>query len=90
MVIFRRTSNHYRQALKVMPNDSYLLAQYAETLFMLANSEFTETVIEALDKAFAVDSSNPTVLGLKGFKRLKVSSGNWRLPTGRVLCNRWI
>lgn len=70
-------SNHYRQALKVMPNDSYLLAQYAETLFMLANSEFTETVIEALDKAFAVDSSNPTVLGLKGIQAFK--SEQWQL-----------
>ena len=70
-------SNHYRQALKVMPNDSYLLAQYAETLFMLANSEFTEPVIEALDKAFAVDSSNPTVLGLKGIQAFK--NEQWQL-----------
>ena len=70
-------SNHYRQALKVMPNDSYLLAQHAETLFMLANSEFTEPVIEALDKAFAVDSSNPTVLGLKGIQAFK--NEQWQL-----------
>ena len=70
-------SNHYRQALKVMPNDSYLLAQYAETLFMLANSEFTEPVIEALDKAFAVDSSNTTVLGLKGIQAFK--NEQWQL-----------
>ena len=70
-------SNHYRQALKVMPNDSYLLAQYAETLFMLANSEFTESVIQAIDRAFAVDSSNPTVLGLKGIQAFK--SEQWQL-----------
>ena len=70
-------SNHYRQALKVMPNDSYLLAQYAETLFMLASSEFTEPVTEALDKAFAVDSSNPTVLGLKGIQAFK--NEQWQL-----------
>lgn len=70
-------SNHYRQALKVMPNDSYLLAQYAETLFVLANSEFTEPVVEALDKAFAVDSSNPTVLGLKGIQAFK--NEQWQL-----------
>ena len=44
---------------------------------MLANSEFTEPVIEALDKAFAVDSSNTTVLGLKGIQAFK--NEQWQL-----------
>lgn len=57
---------NYSQAIKLSPDDGYLLGQYAEILFMLANSEFTLEVLAAIDKAFAIDSSNPTVLGLKG------------------------
>lgn len=61
-------SDYYRQAIEVIPNNGYLLAQYAETLFILANSQFTATVTEVIDKAFAIDSSNPTILGLKGIQ----------------------
>ena len=67
---------NYSQAIKLSPDDGYLLAQYAEILFMLANSQFTQEVISVLDKAFAIDSSNPTVLGLKEFKLLRGNSGN--------------
>lgn len=68
---------YYFQALEFMPNDGYLLAQYAETQFILANSQFTQSVIQALDKAFAVDSSNPTVLGLKGIQAFE--DKQWQL-----------
>jgi cytochrome c-type biogenesis protein CcmH len=59
---------NYSQAIKLSPDDGYLLGQYAEILFMLADSEFTVDVLATLDKAFAIDSSNPTVLGLKGIQ----------------------
>ena len=52
---------NYAQAIKLSQDDGYLLGQYAEILFMLANSQFTDEVLQALDKAFAIDSSNPTV-----------------------------
>jgi len=68
---------HYSQAIKASPEDSYLLAQYAEIAFMLANSQFTDEVNMAIDKAFAIDSSNPTVLGLKGIQAFETEQ--WQL-----------
>ena len=68
---------NYAQAIKLSPDDGYLLGQYAEILFMLANSQFTDEVLLALDKAFAIDSSNPTVLGLKGIHSFE--SQQWQL-----------
>jgi cytochrome c-type biogenesis protein CcmH len=67
----------YAQAIKASPEDSYLLAQYAEITFMLANSQFTDEVNRAIDKAFAIDSSNPTVLGLKGIQAFETEQ--WQL-----------
>ena len=63
---------NYAQAIKLSPDDGYLLGQYAEILFMLADSQFTDEVLVALDKAFAIDSSNPTVLGLKGIQSFEI------------------
>lgn len=68
---------NYSQAIKLSPDDGYLLGQYAEILFMLANSQFTDEVLLALDKAFAIDSSNPTVLGLKGIQAFE--GQQWQL-----------
>lgn len=68
---------NYYQAIKLSPDDGYLLGQYAEILFMLANSQFTDEVLLALDKAFAIDSSNPTVLGLKGIQSFE--NQQWQL-----------
>jgi cytochrome c-type biogenesis protein CcmH len=68
---------HYAQAIKASPEDSYLLAQYAEITFMLADSQFTDEVNRTMDKAFAIDSSNPTVLGLKGIQAFETEQ--WQL-----------
>ncbi|MGB2172939.1 MAG: c-type cytochrome biogenesis protein CcmI [Porticoccaceae bacterium] len=68
---------NYSQAIKLSPDDGYLLGQYAEILFMLANSQFTNEVLLALDKAFVIDSSNPTVLGLKGIQAFETEQ--WQL-----------
>ena len=70
-------SDHYRQALEIVPNDGYLLAQYAETQFILAQNQFTPQVTQAIDRAFASDSSNPTILGLKGIQAFENS--HWQL-----------
>ena len=64
----QQASDYLAAAIKAQPDDGYLLAQYAETLYLLAGSQFTPTVVEAMDKAFAVDSNNATVLGLKGIQ----------------------
>ena len=68
---------NYAQAIKLSPDDGYLLGQYAEILFMLADSQFTDEVLVALDKSFAIDSSNPTVLGLKGIQAFEIEK--WQL-----------
>lgn len=68
---------NYAQAIKLSPDDGYLLGQYAEILFMLANSQFTDEVLLALDKVFVIDSSNPTVLGLKGIQSFEAQQ--WQL-----------
>jgi len=54
--------------LKVNPRDSFLLAQYAESLFLVDDSRFTDRVVSAVDAAFSADQSNHTVLGLKGIE----------------------
>jgi cytochrome c-type biogenesis protein CcmH len=61
-------SDYFAAAIEVEPKDSFLLSQYAESLFLLAENRFTPEVVSAMDKAFALDSSNPTVLGLKGIQ----------------------
>jgi len=61
-------SNYFSSALEVEPRDSQLLAQYAETLFLVDDNKFTQRVRAAVDKAFAADSNNQTVLGLKGIE----------------------
>jgi cytochrome c-type biogenesis protein CcmH len=69
-------SQYFAAALEVQPEDGFLLAQYAETLFLVAGNRFTPEVEAAMDRAFVVDSNNPTILGLKGiqaFERQQLS-----------------
>lgn len=73
----QQASHYYAKAIEVEPNDGYLLGQYAEILFMLADSQFTDRVNSAVDRAFAIDSSNPTVLGLKGIQAFEAKQ--WQL-----------
>jgi cytochrome c-type biogenesis protein CcmH len=61
-------SEYFAAALKVSPRDSFLLAQYAESLFLVDDSRFTDRVVSAVDAAFSADQSNHTVLGLKGIE----------------------
>lgn len=61
-------SRYFASAIEAEPDDSFLLAQYAEALFLADGSRFTPAVVSALDRAFAQDSSNKTVLGLKGIQ----------------------
>lgn len=66
-------SDYFASAIEVEPNDSFLLAQYAEAIFLVDGSRFTERVTSALDRAFAADSSNSAVLGLKGIQAFENS-----------------
>ncbi|MDG1820144.1 MAG: c-type cytochrome biogenesis protein CcmI [Porticoccaceae bacterium] len=61
-------ADYFSESLRIEPRESYLLGQYAQALFFAEGNKFTQPVITALDNAFAVDSSNQTVLGLKGIQ----------------------
>ena len=61
-------AKYFSESIRIQPRESYLLSQYAQALFFAAGNSFSEPVITALDNAFAVDSSNQTVLGLKGIQ----------------------
>jgi len=61
-------NSYFAAALKVDPRDSFLLAQYAESLFLLEGNRFTPQVVTAVDAAFAADTNGQTVLGLKGIE----------------------
>jgi cytochrome c-type biogenesis protein CcmH len=65
---FPKANDYFLTALQIDPQDSFLLAQYAESLFLVDQSKFTERVRLAVDKADEVDPSNSTVLGLKGIE----------------------
>jgi cytochrome c-type biogenesis protein CcmH len=70
-------AGYFAEALKVNPQEGYLLAQYAQALFFVDGNRFSERAIEAMDNAYAVDSSNETVLGLKGIHAFQ--EGEYRL-----------
>lgn len=70
-------SQYFGSALEMAPQDSQLLAQYAETLFLLDGSKFTQRVGIAVGKAFAANSNNQIVLGLKGIEAF--ANGDFQL-----------
>ncbi|MDB9948427.1 c-type cytochrome biogenesis protein CcmI [Porticoccaceae bacterium] len=61
-------SDYFSEALRVQPNEPYLLSQYAQALFFVDANRFSDRVIAALDQAYGADSQNQTVLGLKGIQ----------------------
>ena len=61
-------ADYFSETVRIEPRQSYLLGQYAQALFFAENNRFTQRVNTAIDNAFAVDSSNQTVLGLKGIQ----------------------
>lgn len=61
-------ADYFSETVRIEPRESYLLGQYAQALFFAESNQFTPPVNAAIDNAFAVDSSNQTVLGLKGIQ----------------------
>ena len=61
-------SGYFAEALRIQPNEPYLLGQYAQALFFVDANRFSDRVIAALDQAYGADSQNQTVLGLKGIQ----------------------
>ncbi|MDX2464943.1 MAG: c-type cytochrome biogenesis protein CcmI [Porticoccus sp.] len=67
----------YRQAVEVNPNDSELLAEYAQALYFAAGSKFEGEAGAVLDNALALDTNNLTALGLQGIRSFE--SGEYLL-----------
>ncbi len=63
---YRDAVDYYASALALDPNNSYILANYAEVLFLAEGSLLTDRVIEAIQAAFISDPESSRVLGLKG------------------------
>ena len=58
----------FPRSVRIEPRESYLLGQYAQALFFAESNSLPSRLLQRLDNAFAVDSSNQTVLGLKGIQ----------------------
>ena len=63
---YRDAVDYYASALALDPNNSYILANYAEVLFLADGSLLTDRVVEAIQAAFISDPESSRVLGLKG------------------------
>ena len=57
---------YFAQGIRLQPDESYLLGQYAQALFFVDANRFSDRVLSAMDRGYAVDPTNQTVLGLKG------------------------
>lgn len=68
----QQAADYYGRATVAMPGDSWLQAQYAQTLFFLDGNQFTPRVRQAVDRGYALDSENQTVLGLKGIEAYEI------------------
>ena len=65
---YRDAVDYYASALVLDPNNSYILANYAEVLFLADGSRVTDRVIKAIEAAFISDPESSKVLGLKGIE----------------------
>ncbi len=65
---YRDAVDYYASALALDSNNSYILADYAEVLFLADGSLLTDRVIEAIQAAFISDPESSRVLGLKGIE----------------------
>ena len=89
-------ADYFAEGIRIQPNESYLLGQYAQALFFVDANLFSDRVLAAMDRAYAVDPLKSDCLG---FKRHSCLSGS-RLPACHQLlagrcsrfepCQRWL
>lgn len=56
----------YKEALRLSPEDINLRGEYAQALFLAANSVVTEEVAAQVDRILREDGKQPSALGLRG------------------------
>lgn len=65
---FNKAVGHYRQALALVPDDTAIMAEYAQAEYFAEGNQFTPNVENAMEKVLSGDPQNITVLGLQGIK----------------------
>ena len=65
---YEEALKYYALALEINPDDAPILAQHAETLFLVNNRQFNESVNMAIEAAYVADNRQPLVLGLMGVR----------------------
>ena len=66
----------YKAALLLSPDDLTIRAEYAQALFLAADSVITDEVAAQIDRILRVDNNHPSALGLRGIGAFAV--GNYR------------
>ena len=63
---FLGAKESYLKLLKLRPNDSDLLSEYAQALYFSENRKFTKEVKSIINKTIKLNPNNPVALGLNG------------------------
>ena len=63
---FLGAKESYLKVLKLRPNDSDLLSEYAQALYFSENRKFTKEVKSIINKTIKLNPNNPVALGLNG------------------------
>ncbi len=72
---YPEAASTYAEVAAIYPEDSAILAQYAQALYMAGGRRITPAVQELIDRALAIDPAQLTLLGLLGMDRFQ--SGNF-------------
>ena len=73
---FSQASVKYQKAVSLSPNDSNLLAEYAQAVYFRDGNNFEGGAGAVLDNALALDPDNLTALGLQGIRSFE--SGDYQ------------
>ena len=63
---FLGAKESYLKILKLRPNDSDLLSEYAQALYFSENRKFTKEVKSIINKTIKLNPNNAVALGLNG------------------------
>jgi len=68
---FPEAAGVYADLVQVYPEDAGLIARHAQALYLAAGRRITPAVQALIDRAFALEPAQPTLLGLVGMDRFQ-------------------
>lgn len=68
---FPEAAGVYADLVQAYPEDAGLLARQAQALYLAAGRRITPAVQELIDRSFAIEPAQPTLLGLVGMDRFQ-------------------